>query len=32
LNGTNVRLTTGKDAWISLAYVEAYGWDAAVVE
>lgn len=32
LFGTNIRLTTGEDSWISLAYVEAYGWDAHEVE
>jgi hypothetical protein len=32
LNGTEIRLTTGEDSWISLAHVEAYGWDLANVE
>jgi hypothetical protein len=31
LRGTDIRLTTGEDAWISVAYVEAYGWDEANV-
>jgi len=32
LIGSNVRLTTGEDAWISLSYVEVYGYNLADVE